>query len=299
MSNLKLRRWQKTALTVLCIVLVLFAVAVAVIEYFFYRWQENNPIFEPLLIAHRGDETYELENTERAFISAYEKGVDIIELDIQQSSDGVIAVIHDDNLASVFEIDMSVYENSYESLNEAVISSGKASSLPTLEGVLTFFRDKDIKFLIDVKSCIAAEAVVDIVTETDSVEKVIIQSSSYGYLQTVKKLSKAMTTALLSETLISDITDHVDADIYTFHYGAVPDRSAIDAIHSAGKRVYVWTLINEEQISKYTDLQADGIIFSDIDMAERVMAERRTRSFRLMEFFKYVGNKYFSGESGQ
>lgn len=294
MSNLRLHRWQKTVLTVFCVAFGLFAVAVAAIEYFFYRWQEDNPIFEPLLAAHRGDETYELENTEQAFISAYEKGVDIIELDIQQSSDGVITVIHDGNLKSVFEIDMSVIENSYETLNEAVISSGKAASLPTLAGVLTFFRDKDVKILIDVKSYIAAEAVVDVVDKTESVEKVIIQSLNYEYLQRVKELSPTLMTALLSELPIPEIADYTDVDIYTIYYGVVTDKSAIDAIHSAGKSIYVWTLIDEAQINKYIDLRADGIVFSDTDMAKRVLEERRTRSFRFKEFFKYVGEKYFN-----
>jgi len=49
----------------------------------------------PLIIAHRGDSAHRPENTLASFASALEVGADIVELDVQLTKDGRVAVIHD------------------------------------------------------------------------------------------------------------------------------------------------------------------------------------------------------------
>jgi len=48
-----------------------------------------------LIIAHRGDSAHRPENTMASFVSALEIGADILELDVQLTKDGQLAVIHD------------------------------------------------------------------------------------------------------------------------------------------------------------------------------------------------------------
>lgn len=50
------------------------------------------------IIAHRGASAYAPENTFAAFEKAVELGADFIELDIQITKDGKLAVIHDDKV---------------------------------------------------------------------------------------------------------------------------------------------------------------------------------------------------------
>jgi len=49
-----------------------------------------------LVVAHRGGSLLAPENTLAAFRQALALGVDRIELDVQQSKDGVVLVIHDE-----------------------------------------------------------------------------------------------------------------------------------------------------------------------------------------------------------
>jgi glycerophosphoryl diester phosphodiesterase len=49
----------------------------------------------PLVIAHRGDSAHRPENTLAAFASALEVGADLVEFDVQLTSDGHVVVIHD------------------------------------------------------------------------------------------------------------------------------------------------------------------------------------------------------------
>jgi glycerophosphoryl diester phosphodiesterase len=51
-----------------------------------------------LIIAHRGDSAHRPENTMAAFVSALELGADILELDVQLTKDGHLAVMHDETV---------------------------------------------------------------------------------------------------------------------------------------------------------------------------------------------------------
>lgn len=57
----------------------------------------------PQLIAHRGDSIAYPENTLESFISAHEKGADVIETDVFLTADGVIVCIHDTTVTRTTE----------------------------------------------------------------------------------------------------------------------------------------------------------------------------------------------------
>lgn len=52
----------------------------------------------PLIIAHRGDSAHRPENTLASFASALELGAELVELDVQLTSDGHVVVLHDPTL---------------------------------------------------------------------------------------------------------------------------------------------------------------------------------------------------------
>ena len=53
------------------------------------------------IIAHRGASAYAPENTRAAFDLALQMGVTEVELDAQLTTDGVVALCHDETLARV------------------------------------------------------------------------------------------------------------------------------------------------------------------------------------------------------
>ena len=54
---------------------------------------------KPLIYAHRGASAYAPENTMAAFYEAEKRGADGIELDVQMTKDGVLVVLHDEDVA--------------------------------------------------------------------------------------------------------------------------------------------------------------------------------------------------------
>ena len=65
------------------------------------------------ITAHRGDSTNYPENTMPAFESAVKQGVDAVELDVQQTKDGKIVVMHDSNLKRMTGKNWDIWKVNY------------------------------------------------------------------------------------------------------------------------------------------------------------------------------------------
>ena len=113
------------------------------------------------VVAHRGDSKYYPENSEIAFKSAIELGVDIIETDVHISSDGVIFVWHDENTKKLDGDENLVSTRSWAELSELDLGflyidkegkrtfSSKGIRLMTFEEVLINF--PNTRFNVDLK----------------------------------------------------------------------------------------------------------------------------------------------------
>ena len=71
-----------------------------------------------IIIGHRGASGLEPENTIRSFKKAEELGVDMIEMDVRQSKDGELVVIHDRTLKRLFGVRKAVADLTVSELQE-------------------------------------------------------------------------------------------------------------------------------------------------------------------------------------
>ncbi len=106
-----------------------------------------------LVVAHRGASASAPENTLAAIELAINKGADWVEIDVQETSDGEVVVIHDSDLKRVGGSRLSVFDASLTQLQSVDISSWKVSSfsdqrVPTLQQVLEACKDR-IKIVIE------------------------------------------------------------------------------------------------------------------------------------------------------
>lgn len=111
----------------------------------------------PLIIAHRGDSAHRPENTLVAFASALEAGADIVELDVQLTRDGHVAVIHDPTVERTTNGQGRVGELTLRELRG--LSAGyparfgdsfASERVPTLQEVLAFLKGR-ARVLIEIK----------------------------------------------------------------------------------------------------------------------------------------------------
>ena len=86
------------------------------------------------VMAHRGGSLEAPENTIESFNYSLEIGSDIIETDIQLSSDGIPYIFHDDDLKRITGLEKNFNELSSSEIDELNIFGGY--KIPTLEETL-------------------------------------------------------------------------------------------------------------------------------------------------------------------
>ena len=108
-----------------------------------------------LVAAHRGGDTQVPENSLAAIDAAIEAGAHIVELDVRQTKDSVLVLMHDKTLERTTTGTGAVLDYTYDELKELQLTHrGKATthSAPTLEEALLRAKDRilvDIDFKAD------------------------------------------------------------------------------------------------------------------------------------------------------
>ena len=179
-----------------------------------------------LVIAHRGAAGRAPENTLAAFAAAIEDGADLLEIDVQETIDGEVVVIHDSDFMKIAGDPRKVWDVTYEETRAIDIGSWfspefGSERLPTLEEVLELARGKvrvDIELKYYGHDERLEERVVSIVEDTDMVPEVVIMSLNQAAIRKVRTLRPSWTIGLLTATALGNLT-RVDADFLAVHTG--------------------------------------------------------------------------------
>jgi glycerophosphoryl diester phosphodiesterase len=233
-----------------------------------------------LVIAHRGAAGRAPENTLAAFAAAIEDGADLLEIDVQETIDGEVVVIHDSDFMKIAGDPRKVWDVTYEETRAIDIGSWfgpefSSERLPTLEEVLELARGKvrvDIELKYYGHDERLEERVVSIVEDTDMVPEVVIMSLNQAAIRKIRTLRPSWTIGLLTATALGNLT-RVDADFLAVHTGMATS-PFVRSAHKVGKDVYVWTVNDAANMSRMVGRGVDGIITDEPALAKRVLAER-------------------------
>ncbi len=136
-------------------VLVVLAAAETVILINRYSYLMED-VDRPLVCAHRGDNVNAPENTMPAFELAASENLRWIELDVHQTSDGVIVCNHDSNLQRTTGVNMSIHDHTFEELTACEFGSWMPGNyehvtVPSLKEALTFAYENGLYVQVELK----------------------------------------------------------------------------------------------------------------------------------------------------
>jgi len=233
------------------------------------------------IVAHRGAAGKAPENTLAAFHQAIDDKTDWIELDVQETVDGEVIVMHDSDFMKLAGNEIKVWDVTLAQLSDIDIGSWFDSSFsnertPTLKKVLELSRGK-ANVVIELKYYghdeMLEQRVVDIVEEAGMVNETAIMSLKYDAVKKVRALRPEWNIGLLSATAIGDLTS-LDADFLAVAMG-MASGGFVRRAHEAGKQVFVWTVNDPVSMSRMMSLGVDGIITDEPEMARQVLADRK------------------------
>lgn len=237
---------------------------------------------KPLNIAHRGASIHALENSREAFEKAVDVGADMIELDIQLTSDGVPIVLHDASLDRTTTGHGPLAPLSLADLREVQLINGE--SIPTLDEVLSLFKGR-IQFDLEVKAAGAISEVVKLVKDHGMEDDVLVTSFHPDAIAYVNGQDTPMRNALLIGQPTLNLGVRLNEAFPFFwlrkartkgisiHYSVLPER-LLGWLRKWHYDIYIWTVDARPIMEKYYASYIDGIITNRPDVMAALIEER-------------------------
>lgn len=246
-----------------------------------------------LNIAHRGGRRIRPEHTLLAYDQALEDGADVLELDVHETSDGELVVMHDDTVDRTTDCTGAIKEMTFEALRqcdagydfspdggETYPYRGTGLVVPTMQEV--FDRYPDAPFVIEIKQANPpiVDHFVEVIRDNGVTDKMIGAAFSDSVLAALRAAAPEIATSMgVNETLVfwGKSFDPIDPEydppaeflqvptqydvgdriVDVLHPGFVPRAHELDMY------VQVWTINDEETMRDLIEMGVDGIMTDD------------------------------------
>lgn len=238
----------------------------------------------PTVMAHRGLSADAPENTLYAFSDAISAGADFIELDVQQTRDGVLVVMHDSNLKRTTGVNKDIWDVDYADIQNLDAGSWfdpayANARIPTLEETLQFV-DKRAKLNIEIKptkhgSDTLEQDVAELITRYQYTDACYVTSFSYGSLKKVKEVNPEIRTGYLMSVAYGQFYSLKYADAFSLNKVFVTSQ-VVNAAHQQGKQIFAWTVNSMFEVRSLCNLHVDSIITDDPVMVQNVISRDST-----------------------
>ncbi len=229
--------------------------------------------------AHRGHARAAPENTLSAMQRAIDSGADYAEMDVQQTADGVVVLLHDRDLKRVAGVSRRLDEMSYDEVRQLDVGTWfdpafAGERLPTLEEVIDLCRGR-IRLNIELKffgpDRRLAEAVARIVREQQVESDCLITSLEYDGLVETKRHHAQLRTGLTVAHALGDI-NRLEVDALSVRADFLSDE-LLRTAQRLGRQVHVWTINDARQATALIKRGVDNVITSDPDLVLGVRDE--------------------------
>ncbi len=220
----------------------------------------------PAITAHRGSSARAPENTIAAIEAAIEDGADYAEIDVQETADGTIVMLHDADLMRLAGVDLKVWETDYASLRELEVGGWfapefRGERIATLEQVIELARgsiDLNIELKYNGHDVDLAGRVVAIIREYDFLEHAVVSSLEIEGLRQVEELDGRIRTGYIVATAVGNL-GRFDVDFFAISTRfANADR--VERLQRSGSEVHVWTVNDRREMSAFIDMGVDNIL---------------------------------------
>ena len=239
------------------------------------------------------------QNTMAAFEGAVGLGYRFLETDVQATTDGVLAVFHDHDLAPVSDSEGQISAMTWAEVSQARV---EGEPIPRLEDLLDAF--DDVRISIDPKTDGAVEPLIAALRRPGVLDRTCIGSFSDERLQRIddafgdavclsfspreiarlRLLSAAGLRPRPAREPRSGTTRPQRRDrpfrgriaSIPLRQGRIPlaTRRFVQHAHRAGVAVYAWTIDDPAEMSRLLDIGIDGVMTDEPAVLIEVMAER-------------------------
>jgi glycerophosphoryl diester phosphodiesterase len=255
----------------------------------------------PLSVAHRGHSIAYPENTLEAYRKAIELGVEMIECDVNITSDGKLVMMHDPTLDRTTTGTGRVSAATWEDV-QVLDAGGKFKPefaevrVPSTEETLLLYKEAGIFSCFEVKGANADESnrialgLVDLFVKHDMLEKAFLSSYHHEALQLA--LLKCSDLLLAPERLPDDApadppeavrqAKSFSAPVIQHQY-TVLTAEVVRVLHENEIAVWSWSTTDEPSMLFSIECGADALMGDDVQLMLEVLNRMRPNTSRRAE----------------
>jgi glycerophosphoryl diester phosphodiesterase len=235
---------------------------------------------EVQVTAHRGYSRKAPQNTLSAIQKAIDVGSDWAEIDVQETRDGEVILLHDSDLKLMTGDgrkpgELTLADLRKLSARERFGPEFANERIPTLRDVIALARDQ-IKINIELKfygkDRRLAKKVADLLREEEFEDECFVASLDYEGVRLAKRHNPRLRTAAIVTVALGDISK-LDVDVLSVNAGLVNDRLLREA-RRLGKEVHVWTVNDRRAMRRWIERGENNVITDDPEMFLAVRKER-------------------------
>lgn len=232
-----------------------------------------------ILIAHRGASGTHPENTMAAFRAAWAAGAKSFEFDVQRSKDGVLVVIHDNDLTRTgldprAVRDLTLAELKSHDFGRWFDHKFAGERIPTLEELIDA-TPADCQINLEIKQADPVYAGIEkeisaFLNARPAVKaRTAVSSFHHDTLRSLRSLDKGVRIGMLPGRLPIEPAFALARELSAESMNVNQERLTpewVERAHAAGMKVLVYTIVNQEQIRKAAELGADGVFSNFPDL---------------------------------
>jgi len=232
----------------------------------------------PLVIGHRGNSGVAPANTIESICQAIALGVDMIELDVMLTRDGVPILIHNDTLDETTNGKGPVSAMDYDQIRKLDAGSWKdakyaGEKIPTLMEALDFAKGK-VCLSLDLKDQSAIPKMVKDIQNTDMVDDVVICGCCEPEAKAIWELNANLTVVLNADSRLDQLAKKEDKTEFINEYISRACKERFSALnvsykfvsdeliyraHLRALPVWTWTVDKEEDMKRLAEMGVDAI----------------------------------------
>lgn len=243
------------------------------------------------MIAHRGASAYFPENTLPAFEAAIAMGADMIELDVQLTSDKEVIVFHDEKISRCTDGRGRIADYTLAQLK--ILDAGirldkkfKGTRIPALAEVLDFCKNR-IAVNIEIKTEAVSnmffggieEKCLRIVERCGMRDHVVFSSFDPRAIMHLKQIDGAVPVAALFEKkhyrsrLPSEVVASVGADAFNCSVSEL-GKKWLEDLKANHIPVHVYTVDDAKKMKQLMDVGVNGIFTNKPDVLKKALTEQ-------------------------
>lgn len=229
---------------------------------------------EFIVVGHRGFPQKFPENSLSGIEGAIAAGRTRVEIDVHQSKDGELIVMHDETLGRTSNGNGMIAKLTYKEISQFKLAT-KADptvyeeSIPTLDDVLKLMKGK-AELLIEIKEGGdlypgIEKRVVDLIKKRKGKDWCFVQSFSGDVLEVIHAYDPEIRLyRLWLHPYFKSPDQHLFVAGYAVNENFVSS-GLVREMHAAGKELFVWTVNGSTAIAKMKALGVDGVISDGSD----------------------------------